>query len=173
MDARHRYMATIVEDSFGASSGMVDAVIGDNMALMNNFLSANGPRTVYFTYQPELREGPGGELVPFGGKLLTVKDTLSVLVDDAAKAVYFVRVAKDDVGAKAPEQDICSGEVNREGLECFQCTLQVQLRAHPVPLRRCARPDPTLCVRACAGAVRPSARKHDAQDVGGGKEAGR
>jgi hypothetical protein len=31
MDARHRYMATIVEDSFGCSAGMVDAVIGDQM----------------------------------------------------------------------------------------------------------------------------------------------
>ncbi len=31
MDSRHRYMATIVEDSFGCSAGMVDAVIGDQM----------------------------------------------------------------------------------------------------------------------------------------------
>jgi hypothetical protein len=94
---------------------------------MNNFLSSTGPRTVYFTYQPALKEGPGGELVPFGGKLLTVGDKLSALVDEAAKAVYFVRVAKDGVGTKAPEQDICSGEVNQEGLECFQSTLQVRL----------------------------------------------
>ena len=63
MDPRHRYIATIVEDAFGVSGGMVDAVVGEHMDLLNNFLSPAGPRTVYFMYQPELREGPGGELL--------------------------------------------------------------------------------------------------------------
>ena len=97
---------------------------------------------MYFTYQPELRDGPGGELVPFGGKLLTVGDKLSALVDEAAKAVYFVRVAQEDVTTKTPEQDICSGEVNQEGLECFQSTLQVRLS--PVS----HRPGPLVSARA-------------------------
>jgi hypothetical protein len=167
---------------------------------VNNFLSSTGPRTVYFTYQPELREGPGGELVPVGGKLLTVGDKLSALVDEAAKALYFVRVAQGDVTTKTPEQDICSGEANQEGLECFQSTLQVLL---PPVLRRTGplvspkrgsrasaaahagsyhavhwlsvaltRRCTALRARVCTGAVRAGARKYDSQDVGCGKAAG-
>jgi dynein heavy chain, axonemal len=45
-------------------------------------------------------------------------------VDDEAKAVYFIRVCQEAVTAKAPEGDLCSGEVNQQGLECFQSTLQ-------------------------------------------------
>lgn len=146
MDSRHRYMATVVEDSFGVPSGMVDAVVGDHLELLNNFLSMSGPRTVYFTYQPELRESVGGELVPYGGKVLKIGDRLPALVDEAAKTLYFIRVSKDDVGTKAPEQDICSGEVNAEGLECFQSTLQVRLQ-------------PTHCLtRLCPQLKRPHRR---------------
>ena len=62
--------------------------------------------------------------MPFGGKLLTIGEKLPALVDDEAKAVYFIRVCQEAVTAKAPEGDLCSGEVNQQGLECFQSTLQ-------------------------------------------------
>ena len=133
MDARHRYMAQIVCDATGAAQGMVDAVIGDSIELLDNFMTPAGPRACYFMYQPELREGPGGDLVPYGGKVLTISDKLKALVAGDAKAVYFIRTteAKDGVGVKGPEQDMCSGEVNSQGLECFQSTLQVRAGAPP------------------------------------------
>ena len=67
-------------------------------------------------------EGAGGELTPYGGKVLTIDTQLKPLVDDNAKAVYFIRVTdnKDGVSAKTPELDLCAGEVNSQGLECFQ-----------------------------------------------------
>lgn len=203
MDARHRYMAQIVGDATGAAGGMVDAVVGDCIDLVDNFLTPAGPRSCYFMYQPELREGPGGELVPYGGKVLTISDKLKALVAADAKAVYFIRTteSKDGVSVKSPQQDMCSGEVNSQGLECFQSTLQVragsprrsrascrqfapaqadnavECAAAPAPRR--ARPAaPTAAaadavLSALPGAVRAGARGDDPPHVGRGEEAGR
>jgi len=141
MDARHRYMATFVGDAFGKGCppASIDAVISEHMELLNNFLTPAGPRTIYMMFQQELREGAGGELTPYGGKVLTIDTQLKPLVDDNAKAVYFIRVtdSKDGVSAKTPELDLCAGEVNSQGLECFQTTLQA--RRHPA--RHTRRPN--------------------------------
>ena len=83
-DNRHRYISQIVQDAFdGLRPTIIDSLLNENNALCEQFFAMDGPRTLYFLYQPDLVTNDAGEQVPTGANELSMSAELPLLFGTA------------------------------------------------------------------------------------------
>ena len=123
-DGRHAYIKQNLQDQLpDVKSAAIDQVISANMAEIEKFFQVEGQRTLYFINQAGQATNEFGQMVPSGPKVLTMSTDLPFLI---GRAVYFIRITKNKQGVdvKSVENDLCSGSVTEQSLECLQVMLQ-------------------------------------------------
>ena len=103
------------------NSAILDDEMKKKAAILDAFVSGEGPRKIVVHYQQGITESASGEMVPEGPLKCTLEtEQLERII---GKAAYFLRTCEGAVNAKSVDTDVFSGEITEAGLECFQATL--------------------------------------------------
>jgi hypothetical protein len=169
MDARHRYISTLVADGISFNQSDVDKVINADLPLVEQFFTPAGPKYLYFVAVPAAKDGAPD---PEAGNLSMGCEMPQAI----GRAVYFIRLCGGEVSVANVAGDLGSGKVTEEGLECFQTTLQVSSMAccPSVTLHRSSALQLlNMHVLLRVGSVCSCAREYARSNVGTSTEAAR